>query len=180
VQHLLGDALSGAPLIVHHAGCYQLNVPSGVETDVARFDVLVQLGNQQYKEGNPAATTTYHQALGLYRGDLYLGNDLDTVITREHLRAHYLALLLRLATIQFDLHDYRGCEALLQQLLSVDRCYEQAHRLLMRCYVRLGERSVALRHYQVCTKILRSEFDIIPEPDTMALFDQIRLEPGNV
>ena len=181
LQHLLGDVLGGAPLIVHSDGCYQLNALGGVDTDIGQFDALVQAGDQQRQAGDPAAADTYHQATALYRGDLHMGDDdLHVVMMREHLRAHYLALQLRLATFQFDQHDYRACEALLRQLLRIDPCYEPAHRLLMRCYVRLGQRSIALRHYRVCTDVLHSEFDMIPEPDTTALFDQIRLEPGTV
>ncbi len=141
----------------------------------------MQAGDQQSQTGDPAAAATYRQAIALYRGDLCSGDDdLSVVMTREHLRAHYLALLLRLATIEFDQHNYRTCETLLGQLLRTDPCYEHAHRLLMRCYVRLGQRSIALRHYRVCTDMLHSAFDTVPEPDTTALFDRIRLEPGTI
>ena len=181
LQQQLGDALGGAPLIMHRDGCYQLNARGGVATDVAQFAALLHLGDQQRTAGALAAAATYQQAIALYRGDLHRGDDdLHAVITREHLRAHYLALLLRLATVQFDHHDYPACAALIQQLLRIDPCYEHAHRLLMRCYVRLGQRSIALRHYRVCADILHREFATTPEPDTTALFDQIRREPGRV
>ena len=101
-------------------------------------------------------------------------------MTREHLRAHYLALLMRLASYQFDHQAYQESIELLRRLLYLDPSFEHAHRLLMRCYARLGQRSIALRHYRLCINILHSEFATIPEPDTTALFDQIRLDPRHV
>ena len=62
----------------------------------------------------------------------------------------------------------------LWRLLARDSCREDAHRLVMRCYVKRGERAAALRHYQVCADLLRVEFDASPEPATVALFEQIR------
>jgi hypothetical protein len=42
--------------------------------------------------------------------------------------------------------------------------------------VRLGERIQAFRQYQLCQELLQQEFDAAPEQDTVALFDQIRLD----
>ena len=181
LQRQLGDVLGGAPLIVHSDGCYQLNRAAGVDTDIARFDALVQRGDQQAQLDYPAAAATYHQAIALYRGDLHVGEaDVQAVLTREHLRSHFLALLLRLATLHFDHQQYLEAIELLRRLLYLDPCFEHAHRLLMRCYARLGQRSVAVHHYGLCRDILRSELDTTPDPETHALVDQIRREPHSV
>ena len=76
--------------------------------------------------------------------------------------------------------DYTGCLSHARRLLANDPCREDAYRLMMRCYVRLGERAQALRQYRLCQTILRTEFDAVPEPATTALFDQIRLDPGSI
>ena len=65
-------------------------------------------------------------------------------------------------------------------LLAQDPCREDAHRMMMRCYVRQGERAEALRHYHLCENVLRTEFDAAPEPAPMELFELIRLHPGNI
>ena len=66
-------------------------------------------------------------------------------------------------------------------VLSVrDPCREDAHRLIMRCYVRQGERAEALHQYRVCVNTLRVEFDSAPETATTILFEQIRLDPGSI
>ena len=66
------------------------------------------------------------------------------------------------------------------RLLDGDPCREDAHRLVMRCHVRRGERAQALRHYLLCQQILRAEFDAAPEPATDALFEQARLDPSTI
>jgi DNA-binding SARP family transcriptional activator len=67
-----------------------------------------------------------------------------------------------------------------QCLLVHDPCREDAHRLAMRCYVRRGERAQAVQQYRLCEQILRAELDARPEHATMALFDQVRLNPDSV
>ena len=89
-------------------------------------------------------------------------------------------MLARLADYHFGHGEYATCLDVAWRLLGHDPCREDAHRLVMQCYTRLGERAHALRQYRLCTEILRTEFDAAPEPATLALFDQIRLSPERV
>jgi len=65
-------------------------------------------------------------------------------------------------------------------VLQHDPCREDAHRLIMRCYLRRDQRAQALHQFRVCQSILSAEFDAAPEPVTVALFEQIRLDPAGV
>jgi transcriptional activator len=49
-------------------------------------------------------------------------------------------------------------------LLSHDPCRENAHRVVMRCYVRRGEQAAALRHYHICAHIMHTEFGWQTDP----------------
>jgi DNA-binding SARP family transcriptional activator len=102
------------------------------------------------------------------------------VVERERLRVRYLTLLARLADVHFSQGEYDACLGLAWRLLGHDPCREDAHRLVMQCYTRLGERAHALHQYRLCADILRAEFDAAPEAATLALFDQIRLSPERV
>ena len=64
------------------------------------------------------------------------------------------------------------------RLLGVDPCREDAHRMTMRAYVRLGARAQALRQYNICRLVLAEEFDATPEPATEQLFQLVRTDPG--
>jgi DNA-binding SARP family transcriptional activator len=125
---------------------------------------------------------SYVHALRLYRGDLVESGDqpAHTFLERDGLRATYLALLMRLSDYYFTLGEFGTCLAYALQLLGHDPCREDAHRLVMRCYVRRGERAQALRHYRTVQTILRAEFDAEPEPSTTSLFERIRVEPGTI
>jgi len=181
LHKLLGQVLRGAQPIVHADGTYRLNTEAGIGVDVACFDALADAGDRQARLGNEAgAAACYRRATHLYSGDLSAGADLHTVIERERLRARYLTGLAYLADHAYASGHYAACLDCALRLLVTDPCREDAHRLAMRCYVRLGERAQALRQYRVCTEVLRAEFGALPEPATAALFDQIRLDPGSV
>ena len=168
-------------VVLHSGGSYQLNVGPEIAVDVACFDVLVDQGEKETRHGDTLpAIEAYEEAIRLYSGDLCVGNDLRAVIERERLRARYLMLLSSLATHHFQECGYREALILAQRLLAADPCREDAHRVVMRCHVRLGERSQALRQYRLCAEVLRREFDAPPELATIELFDQIRLSPGLV
>jgi DNA-binding SARP family transcriptional activator len=178
LHKLLGSALNGPAPVLHEDGYYRLNSEAGIGVDVTLFDRLVADGGQQMQARDTvAALDAYTRAATLYRGDLCFAADAHTLMERERLRARYLTLLSQLAEFHYQADDYNTALEYLWRLLTRDPCREDAHRLVMRCYVRRGERAAALHHYQVCVDVLRTEFDAIPEPATVALFQQIRLEP---
>jgi DNA-binding SARP family transcriptional activator len=181
LHKLLGDALEQRPPVVHQDGCYRLNGEAGVGVDVAVFDALASAGDRQAGQGDRAgATAAYHQALGLYSGDLIGDGQLRAVLQRERLRALYLSVLARLADFAYESGALEACLEYAQRLLDSDPCREDAHRLLMRCFVKRGERAQALRQYRLCEQILLAEFEALPEPRTTALFDQVRRDPGSL
>jgi DNA-binding SARP family transcriptional activator len=167
--------------VLHEDGYYRLNHEAGVGVDVATFDALMQLGDQQARSGDQnAAALSYSRCVQLYRGDLCVTTDVNAIVERERLRTRYLTLLSRLADYYCRVGDDAACMEYAWLLLAHDPCREDAHRVVMRCHVRCGERAAALRHYQVCGDILHSEFGAAPEPATTALFEQIRCEPESI
>jgi len=181
VHKALGDAIDGAPPILRADGYYRLNVEAGVGVDVACFDILARAGEQQARSGNfAAAAAARAQAVRLYRGDLCAGLGAHAVTERQRVRTLYLTLLTRLAEYHYSGGDYGECLNAAQQLLASDPYREDAHRMVMRCHIRRGEWAQALRQYQLCEAMLRAEFDVEPESATMALFNQMRLDPGSV
>jgi DNA-binding SARP family transcriptional activator len=181
LHKLLGPPLQGATPILHEDGYYRLNVAAGIGVDVTSFDRLVAEGDQQLRAGNTAvALVAYQRAAELYRDDLRLATGTHTVMERERLRARYLTLLAEVAELRYRAGDYRAALEYLWHLLTRDPYREDAHRLVMRCYVRHGERAAALHQYQVCMDVLRVEFDTAPEAATVALYEQIRLDPDHL
>ncbi len=181
VNKLLGDENGEVQAVVQANGVYWLNSAAGINVDVTCFEALVDTGNQRARTGDTTdAIAFYNRALALYRGDLCMATDAQVVVEREHLRGRYLSMLAHLARLDYARDDYTSCLNHTMRLLTYDPCREDAYRLVMRCYVRMGERAQALRQYRLCETILHTEFGAVPEPATTALFDCIRLNPANM
>jgi DNA-binding SARP family transcriptional activator len=177
----LGDALAGRAPVVPREGAYRLNTEAGVALDVTEFDAAAETGDQLVLAGDlPGAIDQYQGALDMYGGDLAFGSDVKHIVERERLRSRHLSVLARLADNHFaDGNFARALEGALQ-LLAQDPCREDAHRMAMRCFVRLGARAQALRQYRTCRAVLQMEFDAIPERSTEQLYEVVRIEPWRV
>jgi DNA-binding SARP family transcriptional activator len=181
LRTLLGDALAGRAPVTPANGGYELNVVAGVRTDISEFDAVVAAGDQHKRDGDTsAAIRSYEAALRFYRGDVCSVRDVRAIVERERMRACYLSLLGYLADHHFTAADYPTALQHAVRLLRHDPCREDAHRLVMRCYVRLGVRAQALRQYRTCQEILEREFEARPEPATTTLFARIRADPDTV
>jgi DNA-binding SARP family transcriptional activator len=183
LKTLLHEALRGAEPVIPRDGQYRLNEAAGFAVDVAQFRALVDEGERLHLQGQDAdAMVIFQRAAHLYGGDLSLaaGTSGRVALERERLRATFRRVLIRLADEAFARDAFEASLEHALALLAHDPCREDAHRLVMRCHVRLGERSQAMRHYEAVRQILRAELDAEPEPATTALFEHIRLNPGAV
>ncbi|KPV52382.1 hypothetical protein SE17_15845 [Kouleothrix aurantiaca] len=181
LHKLLGSSLQGIAPILHEDGYYRLNMQAGIGVDVACFDLLVAEGDHQARAGDVAAAlTAYQQAAALYRDELRLAVGVNTIMERERLRARFVTLLAEVAELLYRAGEYSTALEYLWRLLTRDPYREDAHRLMMRCYVRRGERAAALHQYQVCADLLRVEFEITPEAATIALYQRILHDPDQM
>ncbi len=181
LHKLFSDALAGSGLVLHTGDVYRLNTEAGVGVDVTVFDALVDLGDQHIRGCNwTEAARMYHEALALYRGDLEGGTEVEFTVERERLRGRYLTILVRLSNLHYAEADYSKALERVLLLLSREPCREDAHRMAMRCFVKLGERAQALRQYRLCELFLLTEFNATPELATKDLFEQIRTHPDDM
>jgi DNA-binding SARP family transcriptional activator len=178
LRELFKDKIGDQPPILNLDGGYRLNFDAGIGVDMYWFETLVSTGEQQERSGNlVAAIDTYKSAITLYEGDLCEIRDSQALMVAEAMRAHYLTLLSRLADFYYDRSEISRCLEYTNQLLVHDPCREDAHRLAMRCYVKQGNRSQALRQYTICKRILLAEFETVPEAASTELYDRIRSTP---
>ena len=175
------DVLDGQAPIVILDGRYQLNRGVGVNVDVSVFEGAADAGARLARRGDwPGAVEAFEAALESYGGDLVVGSDVRYVVERERLRARYLSVRSNLAEHYFAIGDVASALRNANALLSHDPCREDAHRLAMRCYVRLGFRAQALRQYRTCCEVLAREFNAVPERSTDELYDLVRHSPDRV
>jgi DNA-binding SARP family transcriptional activator len=122
-----------------------------------------------------AAMREYAAAESLYRDD-FLVEDLYedwTVLPREELKDKFLLVLTKLSQYSLASADLDGCIRRSHALLAKEPCREDAYQRLMQCYARLGQRSSAMRWYQICERTLRQELDVAPSNETRRLFLEI-------
>ncbi len=141
--------------------------PANVEVDALIFEELAA--------GN--ATSDLRRAAELYTGDLLDGLDARDAafeewltVERQRLRALVATVLKKLLTQETG----ASAIAVAHRLLALDPLQEDGHRALMRLHAEAGETSTALRQYEHCREILRSELDVAPSLETTAIYSSIR------
>ncbi len=162
--------------IVLEEGYYRLCSSVRVATDVDEFDARYEKGLRLEQTNLKAnltreAAAQYEKAMRLYRGD-YLEEDLYedwTMVERERLSGAYLYMLGRLAHHYMEAGQYQESIRACYRLLGMDRSHEDSYRVLMRCYVNLGMRDRALRHYHLCEEVLEQAYNTVPASETRSL-----------
>jgi DNA-binding SARP family transcriptional activator len=178
--HSLRKALRTAiflPVIVFEDGAYGLESNLQVWLDVEEFERCVKSGQRfESRDQLTDAVAEYETAISIYQGDFLEQNPYEewTVLDRERLRIAYLEVLEHLSQIYFSQERFAACITICQLLLARDRCREDTHCLLMRCYSRQGQAHLALRQYHNCVETLRVELAVEPGPETTELYQRIQ------
>jgi DNA-binding SARP family transcriptional activator len=176
----LRQALRAARPDFHHVlfrdGRYLLNPEMAFWVDAEEFARRSRAGRALEREGRLIeAVREYEAAEGLYQGD-FMQEDLyeDWPISRrEGLKDEYLEILDRLSRYYLEQERYAACIHLCRKTLATDGCREDAHRLLMRCYSRQGQRNLALRQYHLCVEALKRVLDVSPMPETERVYQRL-------
>jgi len=161
--------------VVRHGSRYGWRPETDLWLDVSQFEQLIAEGDDLCDRQPTAAIERYRQALALYQGE-YLPERLYEewgCAERERLLILYLRAADRLARILIERQDWEDAIQVCQAILAHDDCWEQAYRLMMIAYARLGNRSQALRVYQRCVERLRQGLDVEPTAETTSLHETI-------
>jgi DNA-binding SARP family transcriptional activator/pimeloyl-ACP methyl ester carboxylesterase len=168
--HELRRALANGPDVLKTEGDTVTVDTDLIDLDVAAFTRLLA-------EDTPEALA---QAAALYRGDLLAGLGVSEEPweawlreARERLREQAGDGLARLLAHQRKADQLEAAVRTAGQLLALDPLQEPVHRTLMRLQAQLGQRGAALRQYQHCVSVLRSELGVEPEAETRYLYQEI-------
>jgi TolB-like protein/Flp pilus assembly protein TadD len=147
--------------------------PEHVEVDVAEFDLLC----------GESSVDALEQAAALYQGEFLEGFTLNEELYEEWLRMERASLqeraigaLMSLLRCHFDAGNVEEGVRVARKVLSLDPLRETAHRALMRLYVEMGDRALALKQYQSCCDVLKTELGVTPETKSQRLYEEIRHE----
>jgi DNA-binding SARP family transcriptional activator len=166
VQH------KGAGYLLHEHGLYQLGPAGCIEIDAD--ELLAQYGaGQRAQDGE--AVDRFEAACRLYTGP-FLPEDLYadwSRIRREQLTQAYLAMCARLAAHYERQGRFDVAAGWALKILEENRCDELAYQQLIHSYAAAGRRGEAIRHYEICRRVLAEELAVEPMPDTTALYQCI-------
>lgn len=161
-------------LLTPSTGEIGFNWQSNHWLDVTIFEAQVsQVLAQPISTLTTANIQLMEETLQLYTGDLLEGFYDDWAIReQERLRCLYLDCLEHL--MQYYRHHgvYEKSLAYGQQILTREPLHEEVHREMMRLYLEMGQRALAVRQYEQCREILARELKLSPMPETQELYAQ--------
>ena len=127
-----------------------------------------------------------HAAVDLYHGEFLAGftlpasPDFESWAFGERDRLHHsqIQALRRLLDQYAARSDFEPAIAVAQRLLQLDPWDEETHRRLMIFLARDGLRSAALAHYETYQHRLKTELNVAPLDQTVALYKRLQVEQG--
>lgn len=167
--------LDGATTLESSAGCYALRLPPTAAVDVETAANSLDRGEGALRAGDlKRAWSSATVASAILRRPLLPGEDAEWVTVR---RTKLRQLLLRAYDCVIDVWLQRGDTTL---AIATARAAQEAapfresgHRRLMRAYAAAGDRAEALRVYEVCRTLLRTELGVSPSEETQALYREL-------
>ncbi|HUV26818.1 MAG TPA: BTAD domain-containing putative transcriptional regulator [Anaerolineales bacterium] len=164
-----------------------IGIPSSTnfQMDVIQFQALLR----GVKEHDHPIAELCEQCIGqleaairLYRGDFLSGFSLSACpqfdawqfLQSELIRRMFQDTIQDLVNV-LEQHG-RISESIpyAQRWLAIDNLNERAHRKLMTLFAKDEQIHTALRQFEVCQTVLKTELDLAPEIETTDLYNQIR------
>lgn len=101
----------------------------------------------------------------------------DDWIAQQHdrLKASFQDALSEYMRAALQSAELQKAQTFARALLAMERGDEEAHRTLMLVYARQGNRTLALRQFEICAEALRSEYDAEPDASTLEVYERIKI-----
>jgi two-component SAPR family response regulator len=176
VLHHLRQALGRPEWVLFEKGRYAFNRSLGYFYDVEAFESKLSEARRVEDEAPAQAISQLKEAVELY-GGAFLEDSAESewaFVRQEELRRTCQEALMELGRLLFAEGRYAEAVEAYRRLIGHDALLEEAHRELMRCQARLGERSRALRHYRDLLELLGEELGSSPAPETTELYERLR------
>lgn len=174
IRRTVQDVDRSVDLIQYRSDAYLLD--PRLVTDVDLFDAAYDRALAFESAGsNDLALASLIASVAIYRDDVDVDEfeDLRFVIDRERLSGLNLHMLGKISSTFFQLDRWEECIVYATRLLARDPGREDAHRLIIRSYVQMGQRSRGLHHYHLCRTIMQEHYDAGLEPETEDLLHEV-------
>jgi DNA-binding SARP family transcriptional activator len=139
----------------------------GAQADVVAFDAGIAQGD----------ATSLEEAIALYRGPLLAEWTEEWAFQERQAREQaYLGALETLAAVSLEQGELGAAEAYLRQAVGADPLRETTQRALMQALADGGNAAAASEVYRELRLRLHRELNAEPDPETRALYQQLRAE----
>jgi DNA-binding SARP family transcriptional activator len=186
LRQTLPDQHGAPPILLTTQQTIQIN-PAGVFTlDVTQFAELLRASarcDHRAFSDCPGCVERYSRAAALYGGPFlanFVLHDSDifdewAMTQREQLHRQALEIFFTLASHYEAIAEYDLARQYAWRQIELEPWREEAHRQVMRVLVFSGQRTAALAQYVRCRTILADELGVDPDPETLALYEAIRI-----
>ncbi len=152
--------------------------------DVEEFRELLAFAKGHSDPPNhvcPDCLSSLEKAAAIYKGDFLEGFNLKDCpafdewqfYQRESLRSEYAGALEKLAAYHEDQSEWEKAVAYARRWVALDCLNENAQRMLIGLYNQSGQRSKALRQYDILIDLLKNELGQAPEAETLSLYQSL-------
>ncbi|WP_367318774.1 BTAD domain-containing putative transcriptional regulator [Streptomyces sp. HUAS ZL42] len=171
--------VSSRTVVVHARETYLVAPDLTVLLDVEEFGRQASAAMRLRSPQTPDladAVRCHERATALYAGDLLEDTPCAdwAVPERERLAQLHLDLLEGLAGLYLQQGAYPACVETSRRLLMHDPCREEAHRLLMRAFVRQNQPHRAAAQFESLRRELDGTLGMTPGPETVRLYESVR------
>jgi DNA-binding SARP family transcriptional activator len=161
-------------LVTNYLGEVGFAVGEECWLDIVEFETKWRRTCESPHEILPKDVEDINRLIALYQGDLLEGFYEEwVVLQREQLRLMFINSLSRMMDYYHAHNNPRRSLDYGRRILESDPLREDIHRDIMRLYFDLGQRTMAIRQYRTCCKILEKELDIVPMKETQDLYECI-------
>ncbi len=179
LQHVLDSPVADqAPLLQFDQEWVAIHEHASVSVDVLHFEqAFADVRDQPGAALSVQQAQAAQQAATCYQGELLSGWYQNwCLIERARYESMFVAMLDKLMDYCRVHHQFDQGIAYGMRLLRADYTHERTHRHLMRLYALAGDRTMALRQFELCAAALQKEYGVQPTNATLALFTQIRAD----
>jgi len=174
-----GEALDPPParrLLVVDQEWIGINPKADIQVDVAEFEQTYEVSVHAPRgDLSPELRSRFEAAVELYRGDLLDGWYHDWCLTHQELyRSMYLVILDKLMVDAEILRNFDVGLGYGRKALEQDPANERTHMRMMRLHQQAGDRTAALRQFELCQQALQADLGVAPDADTVRLYHAIR------
>ncbi len=162
----------GSEVVLFLDNFYQFNRSLDYEYDVQDF--IAACTRAAGEKNASKKKTALLGAIQIYQGP-YLPelNEIWVMADRQKYLEMYLKAVDGLARVSMEEKEYQEALGYCQRALKEDACNEEIHRLMMEIHAALGNKAAISKQYEMCRKVLKTELNTKPSPQTVELYEKL-------